>query len=55
MYRYEPQKIAKALILMELDDKRKKFKNFYSHDFFESVHEKNNIVDEIRKHIMHST
>lgn len=54
MYRYEPQKIAKALVLMEISEKKKKLKNLDLHDPFETAYEKNKIVDDIRKHILHS-
>jgi hypothetical protein len=54
MYRYEPQKIAKAFLLMEISDKKKKLHNLDLHDPFETAYEKNKIQDDIRKHIVQS-
>ena len=54
MYKYEPAKIAKAVVLIESTSKTKKQKQADALDPFESVSEKNKIAADITKHITNS-
>ncbi len=51
MYKYEPQKIAKAVVMMEASGNKKKSKYEDILEPFESQNEKNRIMVDIGKHV----